>query len=221
MTCAIWCNLDDTLTELTREYEDIYTEACEEAGLDALTDQYETYTKRFFNYFKKNYAFPRHQAIDTLVKDEDDYDPDSAERFTEAWDRLEAEATAVKAGVLETLEELAEDHPLGIITNGTGALQRRKLELTGIGDHIDEIVVSAEEGVMKPDKKLFLAARNRIDCDTAVIVSHLPKRDIVAGKQAGFDAVWLTASDRQIPEEVAEQVGHIEELPAAIERLCG
>jgi len=74
---------------------------------------------------------------------------------------------------------------------------------------------------MKPDKKLFLAARNRIDCDTAVIVSHLPKRDIVAGKQAGFDAVWLTASDRQIPEEVAEQVGHIEELPAAIERLCG
>lgn len=220
MTCAIWFNLDDTLTELTREYEDIYADACEEAGLEELADQYETYTKRFFNYFKKNYAFPRHQAIDSLLKEKNDYDPDSAERFADAWDRLEAESTQVKDGVLETLAELAEDHPLGVITNGTGPLQRKKLEDTGIAEHLDEVVVSAEEGVMKPDKKLFLAARNRIECDTAVIVSHLPKRDVVAGKKAGFSAVWLTGSDRQIPEDVAEKVGHIEELPEAIERLC-
>lgn len=220
MTCAVWFNLDDTLTELTREYEEIYEEAIREAGLPELEGKYEEYTNRFFNYFRKNYAFPRRQALDSMLKDADDYDPDDIERFAEAWDRLEAEACELKDGIHEALKEIAEDHSIGILTNGTGPLQRRKLEETGIAELFDEVVVSSEEGVMKPDKKLFLAAHARLDADTDVIVSHRPKRDIVAGRKAGFRAIWVTRSDQEIPEDVASKVTEPAELPDAVEAAC-
>jgi putative hydrolase of the HAD superfamily len=40
---------------------------------------------------------------------------------------------------------------VGILTNGPSAWQRRKLELTGIGDAVDAVAISAELGAAKPD----------------------------------------------------------------------
>jgi len=44
---------------------------------------------------------------------------------------------------------------VGILTNGPCAWQRRKLELTGIGNLVDTVAISAELGVAKPDPEAF------------------------------------------------------------------
>ncbi|MDY6778567.1 MAG: HAD family hydrolase, partial [Candidatus Nanohaloarchaea archaeon] len=76
--------------------------------------------------------------------------------------------------------------------NGTGKLQRAKLEKTGIADYIETVIISGEEGIRKPEQTFFEIAKERVDADQYVIVSHAPKRDIVPARKSGYSAVWLS-----------------------------
>ncbi|MFB6076936.1 MAG: hypothetical protein ABEK12_02295, partial [Candidatus Nanohaloarchaea archaeon] len=52
MTCAVYFNLDGTLTVHDIDYTAVYETAIADAGLDALADAYEAYTDGFFKYFQ-------------------------------------------------------------------------------------------------------------------------------------------------------------------------
>src|SRR6185503_1616951 len=51
-----------------------------------------------------------------------------------------------------------EHLPLGIVSNGQGAEQRRKLERTGIAERFRTVHISEECGYAKPAAELFLQA---------------------------------------------------------------
>lgn len=221
MTCAVFFNLDDTLTEMTKEYEEIYEEAVSEAGLDDLADRYGEYKDLFFKFFQDNWAFPRRQAMDKIVRERSDYDPDRVEDFVEAWERFEAEAVQLKPGVLEVLEGLDGTYPLGIISNGTGKLQRMKLQHLGIENHFQHVLVSSEVGSLKPEQYIFDRAKETVSADTYVMVSHHPKRDVVPARKFGFEAVWISSSEKDVPEKIATKIGDINGLPDALDDLCG
>lgn len=221
MTCAVYFNLDETLTEFTKEFSDIYSEAVDEAGLDELTDAYEDYTDKFFTYFRDNYAFPRRQAMDELAKEHDCYDAEKVEAFADAWDEIEAGAVTLKDGVEEMLDELSDSYSLGILSNGTGELQRDKLERLGIADYFDQVLISTEEATRKPEPDFFQAAMDAVDADTYVMVSHHAKRDIVPARKAKFQAVWLSDTDQDVPEKVATTAASVDEIADAVADLCG
>lgn len=220
MTCAVFFNLDDTLTELTRGYEEMFREAVEAAGLDELAEEYEVYKKKFFTYFKDGRVYPRRQAMEDVARANDCYDAEKVEIFAEAWEDAEASSLELRDGVKEALKAVGEDHRLGIITNGTGRLQRLKLEKLGIADLFDSVIISTEHGVRKPEPAIFAIAKDSIDADTHVLVSHLPKRDIVAARKAEFRAIWLSSTEKEIPEDFATKIGSFEELPEAVEKTC-
>ncbi|MDY6777603.1 MAG: hypothetical protein SVU32_02990, partial [Candidatus Nanohaloarchaea archaeon] len=106
MRCAVFFNIDDTLTEFTKDFEDIYQEAIKEAGLDELKDHYGDYTDRFFDYFQDGWAYPRRQAIDQLSRKHDCYDPEKVEAFASAWERIEADAIQLRDGVEDMLDAI-------------------------------------------------------------------------------------------------------------------
>ena len=58
-------------------------------------------------------------------------------------------------GVWELLDSLRGRARLGIITNGFGALQRIRLERTGLQDYFQLLVVSEQVGVAKPHPEIF------------------------------------------------------------------
>ncbi len=58
----------------------------------------------------------------------------------------------------ETLVALAPKFKLGIVTNGTGDVQREKIALTGLGEHVSAVLVSGELGIGKPDPAIFFMA---------------------------------------------------------------
>ena len=114
---------------------------------------------------------------------------------------------------------------VGLITNGQHALQYKKLELTGLEYVFDEIVVSGDVGVEKPDKEIFELACEKLGITPreAVYVGDNRKNDIDGAAGAGMRTVWIKSTNpgqtgRCEPDET---INVLPELPAAVERIRG
>ena len=55
------------------------------------------------------------------------------------------------------------------------------------------IVASAEEGIAKPDRKIFEIAMGRADCrpEQAVMIGDRVDNDIVPAKKLGMNTIWI------------------------------
>jgi putative hydrolase of the HAD superfamily len=82
---------------------------------------------------------------------------------------------------------------LGVITNGPGPLQRRKLAALGLDRSFDAILVSGEEGVRKPDAEIFRRALGRLGvaAHEAMFVGDHPVADVEGAHGAGLLPVWM------------------------------
>ncbi len=69
----------------------------------------------------------------------------------------------------------------------------RRLERYGILKYIDLVVASAEEGVAKPDKRIFEIALGRSGCkaSNSVMIGDRIDNDIVPAKSLGMFTVWV------------------------------
>ena len=90
------------------------------------------------------------------------------------------------------LEILSGRYKIGIIANQSLGTKER-LEQHGILQYIDLVIASAEEGVAKPDKRIFEIALNRSNCkpDEAVMVGDRIDNDIVPAKLMGMRTIWI------------------------------
>lgn len=92
--------------------------------------------------------------------------------------------------VLKKLKE--KGFKLGIIANQSLGTKER-LRRRGILKYFDVVAASAEEGVAKPDLKLFEAALKRAECkpqNTAMVGDRLDN-DIVPAHKIGMKTIWI------------------------------
>ncbi|HEX3608243.1 MAG TPA: HAD family hydrolase [Solirubrobacterales bacterium] len=110
---------------------------------------------------------------------------------------------AVFADVAEALAGLAESHPLAVVTNGAGCLQREKLAASGLGDLFQSVVVSADLGVAKPDASVFRHALGQLGVDSAdaVMVGDSIAKDVDGALAAGLAAVWVNRNRSSAPAD--------------------
>ena len=93
---------------------------------------------------------------------------------------------------------------LGVVTNGTRERQMGKYRALGLGRWMREgdVVVSDEEGVAKPDPRIFsracdlLGARAR----SSLFVGDSYQVDVVGARAAGLRVVWLDRRGGALPE---------------------
>ena len=84
-------------------------------------------------------------------------------------------------GAVDAVRALRGRLPLGLISNGVGALQRTRLRSLGLDDCFDPLLISDEVGIRKPDRRIF---------DLAVERLGLPRRRILfVGDSIGDDLV--------------------------------
>lgn len=115
--------------------------------------------------------------------------------------------------VLPTLAELRRRGILtGIITNGTAFTQARKMDHTGLRTCVDLVVLAGEEGIQKPDPRLFriAAARLGVPCECCVFVGDNPENDLMGARGAGFIPL------RKHPDLDPEHPYHQMEMPADV-----
>ena len=90
------------------------------------------------------------------------------------------------------LKELSTRYSIGIIANQLPGT-RERLEQYGILPYVDLIVASAEEGVSKPDRRIFEIALRRSNCtpEQAVMIGDRIDNDILPAKAMGMRTVWI------------------------------
>lgn len=114
----------------------------------------------------------------------------------------------------------SKGYKLGIIANQPPGTQER-LKHYSIADYFEIIISSAEEGVSKPDLKIFQAALERMGCraENCVMVGDRLDNDIVPAKQIGMKTVWIKqgfarySSPQSETEQADFTVNSLSEIP--------
>lgn len=103
-------------------------------------------------------------------------------------------------GAKDAYNKIAENYPVGIITNGFAETQWMKIDQFGFKESARQIVISEEVGVMKPHSKIFdhstkLAgvSRNKILYVGDSIIS-----DIKGGLKAGWKVAWYKSNPSEL-----------------------
>ncbi len=93
---------------------------------------------------------------------------------------------------MKCLDTLKKHFHIGVIANQNLGTQKR-LEENGLMRYIDLVVASAEEGVAKPDRRIFEIALGRAGCDpgSAVMIGDRIDNDIIPAKRLGMKTVWI------------------------------
>ncbi len=98
--------------------------------------------------------------------------------------------------VVEILEFLQKKEVQSIIiTNGPKYHQRNKIENLGLEQYFapEQIIVSGEEGITKPDAGIFRLAENRfhIDKSKTWYVGDSYPNDIIGATNIGWNSIWF------------------------------
>ncbi len=109
-----------------------------------------------------------------------------------AGDRLDRE-------LIDYIRSLKPAYRVGMISNAFSDLRPLIENELHIADVFDEIVISAEEGVMKPDPKIYLRALERlgIQPEAAVFVDDF-ERNIHGAREVGMLAIHFRQPDQTL-----------------------
>ena len=92
----------------------------------------------------------------------------------------------------DCLRSISKRYKIGVIANQNPGSKER-LERIGLLKYIDLVIASAEEGVAKPDLRLFQIALERANCkpEEAVMVGDRIDNDIIPANKIGMKTVWI------------------------------
>lgn len=127
------------------------------------------------------------------------------------------ETVVLIEGAREVCDRLAGIGELGIITNGIEAVQRRRIERSGLGAHFCFVATSEGCGHAKPDPRIFEFAAGhfqRFAKPEAIIIGDRIESDIAGAINFGIDSCWLNPSGlragaRYIPTFEVSDLGEI------------
>lgn len=122
------------------------------------------------------------------------------------------------------LAELRKTYSIGLITNGEGKLQRKKLELLGLEDSFDAIAISGEAGFAKPDPRIFQLMCQKLNCEPSEIfyIGDSPRMDVQGAYGAGITPIWVsTGGIWYFPElkRAPYEIHDVTELPDLLNAL--
>ncbi len=123
----------------------------------------------------------------------------------------------VPAFVRPTLASLkARNLRLAVVSNANGTL-RSAFQRLDLAPFFDLVVDSAEEGIEKPDPRLFELALRRVGTDAAhaVHVGDMFHVDVVGARRAGLSAILV--DEAGLRQDIAcPRIRSIAELPALL-----
>ncbi len=189
MIQAILFDLDGTLLDRDSGIEPFLVEQCKRYSLNHLP--FEKYLHRFIELDEHGYV-DKEKVYQELGAEFEI--PLTAEELAADFRLNSGKHCKPFPGAMELLEHLRSRwYKLGIITNGYGESQRAKLVEFGLLDRVDEALISGEEQLRKPDKRIFKLAADRLGVTAAecVFVGDNPEADIFGAHQSGMKTIWF------------------------------
>lgn len=89
----------------------------------------------------------------------------------------------------------SKGYHLGVISNGITIKQWEKLIRLGLHHFFDEVVTSEEEGVEKPDERIFQQALDKMGCkaEKSIMIGNKFSEDIIGALNIGMDAILVNS----------------------------
>jgi putative hydrolase of the HAD superfamily len=219
MINAVIFDLDGTLFDRDSSVRDVVA-----AQYDAFVEMHDkveraTFVAKFIELDRRGYV-PKEQVYPDLLQaiGISEIPPD---RLVEDYFARYHHHCRLFPSARETLELLqARDVRLGIITNGGFPFQLRTVKALTIEHFFSTILVSAEEGIKKPNPLIFwrAAARLGIAPEEAVFVGDHPVVDVEGARGAGLRAIWKRDNFWQLP---AAMDGEIDDLNQLLDLIHG
>jgi len=165
-----------------------------------------------------------------LEKGQIDRESLKVERFRLLLDKLQTEGDPEKLAQLylkhlghkdyllphaiEVLEYLYRRALLVLLTNGITRVQQERITRSGIEIFFQDIIISEEIGLTKPDPAIFLLAARRINLPPSALlcVGDSPSSDIRGGYNAGMDTCWYRSTSADYPYQEPEPDYIIDDL---------
>jgi HAD superfamily hydrolase (TIGR01509 family) len=121
-------------------------------------------------------------------------------------------------GTIEALEQLAPTYRMGVVSNANGTVRALMARL-GLSRFFDAVIDSQEEGVMKPDARLFRIGLERMGAaaETTVYVGDIFAIDILGARGAGLQAVLIDPHGLHV-DKPCDRIVTMLELPALLAR---
>jgi putative hydrolase of the HAD superfamily len=113
--------------------------------------------------------------------------------------------------VLETLNQLIAEYKLGIITNVHSSTTETRiheiLQLAGIRDFFDVIIISSVVGFEKPDERIFHLTFEQLGvlASEAIMIGNRVSADIRGGNKVGMITILLKWNDRYPEPSLVEE----------------
>jgi putative hydrolase of the HAD superfamily len=185
VTTGYLFDLDETLVTYEPEVPGIFRNACRKAGVEPTEAATEAigpgYVETFVEFEESPYVGAARAAREAGL----DVDP---ERFASMYVEAELEATHVPEGVGELLSSLEN---VGVVTNGYGPVQRRKLSAFGLDDRVDSVVCADDVEAFKPADEPFDAVTDAVGAEEYVMVGDNVDYDIRPAAERGYRTVFV------------------------------
>jgi epoxide hydrolase-like predicted phosphatase len=103
--------------------------------------------------------------------------------------------------LVDYLPSLRERYTLGLLSNANDDLRPMLIERWQIAGLFDDMIISAEVGLMKPDRRIYELAVNRLGVqpDEAVFIDDLPV-NVEGARIAGLQAIQYLNNQQVITE---------------------
>lgn len=149
---------------------------------------------------------PYLKAFEAIKRKHDlDFDPEeAAEKYIE----IEVSSTEIQEGMKDMIGKLSENHKIGIMTNGDEGVQRLKVKENNLDKFADEVMISNEFGVRKPDQEIFEIAKQRLPSHEYIYIGDTFDEDIKPAREKGFKTVYINGEreadlETQTPQTLA------------------
>ncbi|MGK5510432.1 HAD family hydrolase [Brevibacillus formosus] len=125
--------------------------------------------------------------------------------FQRAYQAACLDAVQPDATVQSTIARLAEEHTLGIVTNGPVDMAFIKLERLGLSAYFprERVFLSEIIGHHKPDPRIYEHVREKLGVENkqVLFVGDTWEADVAGAMDAGFSAVWINPREKKPTSE--------------------
>lgn len=193
---AVLFDLDRTLCEYERRPGEVLSAAFEAVGVEPL------FAERDYLDAYDEFADESEDMLDlrercfAALAERAGGDPDVGREVAAAFaDERDQRNVAFLPGGREALDALADEYPVGLVTNGSPEMQRQKLAGLGIADRFEVTVFAGYDTPQKPHPEPFRSACEALGVApsrTAYVGDSL-ESDVAGAEGAGLQSVLVSA----------------------------
>ena len=201
MLKAIVFDLDDTLYPERQYALSGFAAVADwaEGALGIPQDQGYAELETYFNDGVRGDTFNR--WLETHDGDPEQWVPEMVKRYRDHTPTLEPYPETHSV-----LQRLKESYRLGLITQGHGPGQQRKLEALELVDYFEEVLIMGEEDRQdwKPSQVPFerLLATLGLEGSQAAYIGDNPLKDFVGARKLGMQTVWVRRPEGEHVDDV-------------------